>query len=327
MLLLQLQVIRDMKCVQVDFKSAFQNTNLQGFDIYMKQPRDLRLPDVHVLQLHRTLQGTKQAAHDFHYQKVDKLLTEYVASNPILPYIYSKWVSDVVLLLVGFYVDDFRIISDLPCAVEVDSNKWLGLTINHDILAGTLSISNEIKIMEALNDFGLIDCKPMNTPAAPVTKLYKTVSTNDVSGSGTFPYQSAVGILCWFSNTTYPQILNAVNQCARHNVSPNNTHVTAFKCIFRCLQGTKARGLIRRGNGTITLKAFCDAEFGGEPEGNDQPIRSTTGLIVYLHGVGPLYWKSQLQTVTAKSTKESEYYSAGACAKVLVGFRCGSATA
>ena len=35
----------------------------------------------------------------------------------------------------------------------------------------------------------------------------------------------------------------------------------------------------------------------------------------------PLYWKSQLQTVTATSTKESEYYSTGACARVLVGFR------
>ena len=88
------------------------------------------------------------------------------------------------------------------------------------------------------------------------------------------------------------------------------------------LQGTKAKGLIfRRGDGTLTLKAFYDADFGGEPEGNDQPMRSTTGLLVYLHGVGPLYWKSQLQTVTATSTEESEYCSAGACARVLVGFR------
>jgi hypothetical protein len=325
-----------MKCAQVDFKSAFQNTDLQGFDIYMKPPKGLRLPDGYVLKLHRTLQGTKQAAHDFHYHKVDKLLTEYgLSSNPIEPCIYSKWVSDDVLLLVGVYVDDFRIISDSQDevdklkaylaphgAVEVDSNKWLGLTINHDVLAGTLSISNEINIMEALNDFGLTDCKPMNTPAAPGTKLYKTVPTDDVSESGTFPYQSAVGILRWFSRTTHPQILYAVNQCAQHNVSPNNTHVIATKRIFRYLQGTKAKGLIfRRGDGTLTLKAFCDADFGGEPEGNDQPMRSTTGLLVYLHGVGPLYWKSQLQTVTATSTKESEYYSAGACARVLVGFR------
>jgi len=119
-----------------------------------------------------------------------------------------------VLLLVGVYVDDFRIISDSQDevdklkaylahhgAVEVDSSKWLGLTINHDVLAGTLSISNEINIMEALNHFGLTDCKPTNTPAALGTKLYKTVPTDDVSESDTFPYQSAVGILSWFSRT------------------------------------------------------------------------------------------------------------------------------
>jgi hypothetical protein len=120
--------------------------------------------------------------------------------------------------------------------------------------------------MEALNDFGLTDCKPMNTPAAPSTKLYKTVLTDDVGESGTFPYQSAVGILRWFSCITHPQILNAENQCAQHNVSPNNTHVIAVKRILRYLQGTKAKGLIfRRGDGTLTIKAFCDADFGGEP--------------------------------------------------------------
>ena len=71
-------------------------------------------------------------------------------------------------------------------AVEVDSNKWLGLTINHDVLADTQ------------NDFGLSDCKSMNTPAAPGTKLYKTVPTDDVSESGTFSYQynSSTDPLC-----------------------------------------------------------------------------------------------------------------------------------
>ena len=93
--------------------------------------------------------------------------------------------------------------------------------------------------MEALNDFGLTDCKPMNTPASPGTKLYKTAPTDVVIESGNFT--SAMGILRWFSRTTHPQILNAVNQCAQHNVSPNNTHVTAVKCIFRYLQGTKSQ--------------------------------------------------------------------------------------
>jgi hypothetical protein len=71
--------------------------------------------------------------------------------------------SSPVSFLCGIYVDDFRIISDSQDevdklkthlaphgAVEVDSNRWRGLTINHDC--------------------GLTDCKPMNTSAAPGTK-------------------------------------------------------------------------------------------------------------------------------------------------------------
>jgi hypothetical protein len=43
----------------------------------------------------------------------------------------------------------------------------------------------------------------------------------------------------------------------QHNVSHNNTHVTAVKRIFKYLQGTKAEGLIfQRVDGTLTLKAF-----------------------------------------------------------------------
>jgi hypothetical protein len=49
-------------------------------------------------------------------------------------------------------------------------------------------------------------------------------------------------------------------------------------------------------------------------------MRSTTGLLVCFYGVGPLHWKSQLQIVAATSFKESEYYNAGTCARVIVGF-------
>jgi hypothetical protein len=91
-----------------------EGNKYQCFDIHMKPPKGLRLPDGYVLKLHWTLQGTKQAAYDFHYHKVGKLLTEYgLSSNLIEPCIYSKCVSDDVLLLVGVYADDFCIISDL----------------------------------------------------------------------------------------------------------------------------------------------------------------------------------------------------------------------
>ena len=110
--------------------------------------------------------------------------------------------------------------------------------------------------------------------------------------------------------------------CCQHCTNPNSAHIQAVERIFRYLQGTKSKALtFRRGDGTLCLKAYCDADFAGEPDVNDKPMRSTSGLIVYLHGVGPLYWKAQLQPVTATSTKEAEYYSAGLCSRVLIDFR------
>ena len=62
----------------------------------------------------------------------------------------------------------------------------------------------------------------------------------------------------------------AVNQCAQHNVSPNNTHITAVKRIFRYLQGTKGKGLIfRRGTAvsSLDLEGFMDFVKRPAPKG------------------------------------------------------------
>ena len=96
-------------------------------------------------------------------------------------------------------------------------------------------------------------------------------------------------------------------------------HVLSYQAHLYVLQGTKSKALVfHRGVGTLCLKAYF--RFAGKPEVNDKPMRSTSGLIVNLHGVGPLYWKTQLQPVTATSIKEAEYCSAGLCSRVMIGF-------
>jgi len=202
-------------------------------------------------------------------------------------------------------------------AQSLFGTTWSSPMINDNLGSGTLSISNELNIEEVLNDFGMTDCKPVSTPAAPGTKLYMTVSSDDTADASTYP----------FTRTTHPQTLYAVNQYAQHCINPNSTHIQAVKRIFRYLQGTKSKALVfRRGDGTLHLKAYCDADFVGEFEGNDKPMRSISGLIVYLHGVGSLYWKAQLQRVLATSTKEAEYYSSGLCSRDMIGFRQLGAT-
>jgi len=46
---------------------------------------------------------------------------------------------------------------------------------------------------EALNVYGMFDCNPFSTPAAPGTKLYETVPTDDSADASTYPFQSEVG--------------------------------------------------------------------------------------------------------------------------------------
>ena len=104
-------------------------------------------------------------------------------SNPIEPCIYSKWVSDELLLLAGVYVDDFCIISDSQDEVdklkaflgaeEVYSNKWFSLTINHDVIAGTLSISSEINISISASD--------MRVQAMSVASLCVRIEGDDLA--------------------------------------------------------------------------------------------------------------------------------------------------
>jgi hypothetical protein len=98
--------------------------------------------------------------------------------------------------------------------------------------------------------------------------------------------------------------------------------VDAVKRIFAYLKGTASLALtLRRGEGSGVLKAFADADFAGEPEPNDLPLRSTSGLVIYLQGIGPIFSQSCLQPTISRSTAESEYKAVGAAAQAVSSIR------
>ena len=218
--------------------------------------------------------------------------------------------------MVGVCVDDFCIISDLEEElIKLKAYHWLGLTINHNLDNGTLSISDELNMKEALKDLGISDCKPIRTPSAPG---YKTVPTDDTSDASTYIPLSAssryLTMVCTYyasSDTIWSESPNIVLTPIVHTYKLSSASLGTYKELSQ----------FRRGNRTLHLKAYCDADFAGEPDGNDKPMRSTSGLIVYLHGVSPQYWKTQLQLVTTTSTKKAEYHSADLCSRVMIDFR------
>jgi hypothetical protein len=131
-----------------------------------------------------------------------------------------------------------------------------------------------------------------------------------------------VGFLLWLVRCTFPKMLYAVNQLAAHCNSFDSTHTTAVRRCMQYAKGRKSQCLtLRRSSGPLQLMAFCDADFMGEPEGDELACRSLSGLVVHFQGAGFIYGQSSPQSTLSRSTAEAEYRSGGTGCQVVMGLR------
>jgi hypothetical protein len=278
------------------------------------------------------------------------MASEFIMSQGFVPTVVDPCLYvrrlDGQLALIALYVDDFR--AAFKCLAQkalFESNMegtfpikkltgdfYLGMQVKHDMEAGTISLTHHAYITNMLAAYKMTDCNPASTPAAPGSKLTKSGQGAEVqelvdlvaqaAAEEFYPfYRGAVGHLLWLARTTKPEILYAVNQCAAHCVSPDHTHVTAVKRILRYCKGTINEPLILRRGNKIELTCYTDSDFAGEPELSDNPMRSLSGLIVGLQGIGFLFAQSSLQTTVSRSTAEAEYRAGGNACQVIVGIR------
>lgn len=105
----------------------------------------------------------------------------------------------------------------------------------------------------------------------------------------------------------------------------HETHVEAGRRLLRYLKATKDMPLILHGcddnTEQVELEVYVDADFAGEPEENEHPMRSLTGMVAFIRGVGPIYAMSSLQDTISRSTAESEYKATATAAQFCAGFR------
>nr|KYP73997.1 Copia protein [Cajanus cajan] len=141
-------------------------------------------------------------------------------------------------------------------------------------------------------------CKPTSTPIDPNLKLVN--AEEDTAVDKEF-YQRLVGRLIYLSHIR-PDVAFAVSLVSQFMHQPKEVHLQATLRIVQYLKGTPGKGILFKRNRNVNLEAYTDVDYAGSIVDR----RSTTGYCTFLGG-NLVTWKSEKQSVVARSSAEAEF--------------------
>ena len=301
--------IRGWQLSQMDVKNAFLNGDLHE-EVYMKPPPGLPCQPHQVCKLRRALYGLKQAPRAW-FEKFSSAILSFgfqQSSHDSALFIRKSSQGLVLLLL---YVDDMIItgsdtigIHDIKthlgtCFEMKDLGPlryFLGIEVNSS--SSGYSLSQVKYASDLISRAGLIDNKAVDTPLELNVKLR---STDGELVSNPTLYRQLVGGLIYLT-ITRPDISYAVHVVSQFMTSPRTVHFAAVLRILRYVRGTMHQGLLMSSSSKLELNAYSDSNWVGDVTDR----RSITGFCIFL-GDSLISWKSEKQTVVARSSAEAEY--------------------
>jgi hypothetical protein len=336
--LLSLTAYYDFELHQMDVRTAFLNGDLDH-EIYMTQPEGfVALGQEHlVCKLRKSLYGLKQAGRSWNV-KIDETLRGLgfkALKSDSCVYVYAK---RRVVVFIALYVDDLLLASNsMPALTRLkadlaqqfsmkdlgEAQYMLGIQIERNRAARTLSISQAEYVRHVLDRFGMLDSRPVATPLEISGKL--TQADCPVAGAAHDDafirlYQSAVGAIMYAMLGTRPDIAFAVTALSQFNSNPGQVHWAAVKHVMRYLRGTVDYKLTYGPTGktaiTPVIYGYSDSDWGSDADDR----RSVTGY-VFLLGGGAVSWQARKQTTVALSSVEAEYMAATQSTKEAMWWR------
>jgi hypothetical protein len=303
---------------QVDFVSAFLNSD-NAFEVFMEQPPSFEEGgDDHVWLLLKTLYGTMQGAHDWAQTLSRTFKSHGYYSSRADAQIRSK-VEDDEITLTSTWTDDILGASSTETG-EILAKEQLGriyelkdmgeakfilgmkIKRNED---GSIQLSQRAYTERVLERFKMSDAKPRSTPLPYGLTLSiddMPQSEEEIREMKQIPYREALGSLMWLQVATRPDLSFTVNVLSRFANNPGQRHWSALKHTLAYLKGTLDYGITYRKNGSLQPYGYVDADYAGDVDSS----RSTEGHIYFVSG-GPVSWASKRQDTVALSTVEAEY--------------------
>ncbi|GJS52936.1 putative ribonuclease H-like domain-containing protein [Tanacetum coccineum] len=165
-------------------------------------------------------------------------------------------------------------------------------------------ISQDKYVAEILRKFGFTYVRTDSTPMDTEKPLLMDSDGDDVD---VYLYRSMIGSLMYLISSR-PDIMFAVCECARFQVTPKVSHSHDVKRIFKYLKGQPRLGLWYLRNSPFDLVAYSDSDYVGP----SLDRKSTTGGCQFL-GCRLISWQCKKQTVVATSSTEAEYVAAASC--------------
>ena len=296
-----------------------------------------------VFRLLKALYGLKQAPRAW-YLMVSRFIKEVLLFNECVsdPCLFFLRTKSGRLILLFLFVDDFQVsyhlfdrdqwgelkqkLVDRFRTKDMGESKWiLGMRIQRDRVAGTLTLDQELYVSKALEKFGMSECRVMTTPAVSAAE-----KESDEDGAGLpadkAKYLEIVGTLLYAMISTRLDISYAVQKLTRHMQEPLRRHMVAAEHTLRYLAGAKELGLIfgrvhseKRSSSDpleLVVEAYADADWA-----NDKLDRkSITGWVAKING-DVVSWASKKQRTVAQSTCEAELYAEGAAMSEVLWLR------
>jgi hypothetical protein len=140
--------------------------------------------------------------------------------------------------------------------------------------------------------------KPIHTPMEAGLQMSKFTGSKL---SDPHLYWSIIGAL-QYATITRPDLIFVVNKASQFMAEPTESHWQLVQRILRYMQGTLSYGLTFRAWSTLSIHAYCDADWAGCPDDR----RSTTSFAIYL-GPNLISWSSKKQPTISHSSTETEY--------------------